>query len=126
MAEVKLRHAGGPFGDETSNYWVETDAETIGEFIEEAIKKDNYVTFVICGKTFAERVCVAYALKGVVTRKAKEYDTYVALKPTDINANGGWGAMSYDIEVKDFNAIPQQPQEEFEMVYWGHTFDKKK
>lgn len=39
---INLIYQSGPFGDETSNYDVKTDAKTVGEFIDMVLSERNF------------------------------------------------------------------------------------
>ena len=123
---IKFKHLAGPFGDETSNYAVSTDAKTVGEFIDFILAgqdNDNYIT--IClrrGKGIpSDDACVAYILREkdafVLKRKCRDYETYRKCTIQSIHANGGWGAMSFDIVPNE--DFPQQERLDFSMTYWG-------
>ena len=118
---IKFKQIGGPYGDSTSWYEVQTDAKTVGEFIDEASKIERYGQFCI-RRNPLENICVAAFSENTVIRKAEKYDTYAAAVIEKVDANGGWGMMGYDIKVKNEQYLPDQPWEEFQAVYWGHRF----
>ena len=121
--KVEFTNPRGPFGDATSSYDVVTNAKTVGEFIGACIHKDHFVTICLFKENvFKDNVCVAYSLKGEISRKANDYEEYAKMKISSIHANGGWGAMHYDICVK--GKLKKQPRDEFEIVYWGYTHNK--
>lgn len=123
MAKVKLVHTAGPFGDCTDNYDVITDATTLGELITALLGKDEFQTFCLHAneKMFDDHVCVAYAFNGEITRKASQYESLLSMKLNKAIVNGGWGNMTYEIWVQ--GELPKQSRQEFQMVYWGHTFN---
>lgn len=119
---VKLNHESGPFGDETSNYNVETDANNVSEFIKEVVKENPYEwgEFCIRADNNEDRdVCVCAYEKGEIIRKALNYDAYGNANVKSILANGGWGKMSYDIDIEDFASLPKQDKNEFQLIYFG-------
>ena len=119
---VKLNFESGPFGDCTSNYNVDTNAECVAKFIEEVVKESPYEwgQFCIRADNAGDRdICVCSYKKGKVIRKSLNYGTYGAAKIKSIFANGGWGAMSYDIKVENFAELPKQDKNEFQLIYWG-------
>lgn len=119
---IKLVHTGGPFGDCTDNYDIETNATTVGEFINAVIGRDNFQTFCIRrgNGISANDVCLAYAEHGEVKRKASNYDFLLSLKLKSAKVNGGYGNMGYAIWIE--GELPTQDRDEFEMTYWGYTF----
>lgn len=120
---IKFLRTGGPFGDETCNYDVITNAETLEEFVTAILGKDNYQTICLrAGKGISSGdVCMAYATGGKITRKASNYDSLLTMRLKSVKVNGGWGNMTYDVWVED--ELPAQDRKEFQMVYWGYTFD---
>jgi len=120
---IKFVHTGGPFGDCTDNYDIETNATTVGEFMSAVLGRDNFQTFCIRrGNGISSGdVCMAYATRGKITRKATNYDSLSSMKIAQVKVNGGWGNMTYDVWVED--ELPAQDRKEFQMVYWGYTFD---
>lgn len=93
------------------------------EFVTAILGKDNYQTICLrAGKGISsDDVCMAYATGGKITRKASNYDSLVTMRLKSVKVNGGWGNMTYDVWVKD--ELPAQDHKEFQMVYWGRTFD---
>lgn len=122
MAKVEFIHTGGPFGDCTDNYDVVTDATTLGELITALLGKDNFQKFCLRAEDGIgpNDVCLAYARYGVITRKSSNYDSLLSMKLKKAIVNGGYGNMTYDIWVE--GELPHQDRQEFQMVYWGHTF----
>jgi len=122
--EIKYVNPRGPFGDATMSYDVETNAKTVGEFIEACIHRDNFVTICLFkDNIFKGNVCVAYSREGEITRKATDYEAYCKMKFDSIHTNGGWGSMTYDIHVK--GKLKPQPRDEFQMVYFGYVHNQK-
>ena len=123
---IKLNHVSGPHSDETSDYDVKTSAKTVGEFIDLILagaEKDNFITIVLQHPTdYKKRAAVAYIRrhKGLsLDRKCQDYEEYRAVKFTKIRANGGWGAMTYDLFTEgDFKA---QERDDFMLTYFGWT-----
>lgn len=124
MRKTELIHTGGPYGDCTDNYDVVTSAKTVGEFITTALGDDDFQTFCIRIGSMLDKnnVCVAYAEKNKIKRKATQYDVYSYLKLKKITANGGWGNMTYDIWVE--GEPPKQEWTEFQKIYWGKVITK--
>ena len=120
---IKLNFAGGPFGDETSNYHVKTDATYVVQFIEQVLKERSNEWGEICISNTGvsnHEICVCEYRYGKITRRATEYDSYGAAKIKSISSNGGWSLMSYDIQVENYDELPKQSREEFLQVYFGH------
>lgn len=119
---IKLNNAGGPYGDGTTSYNVETDVANVGAFIQEVLKEypQDWGHFRIrTNNTDKRDICVCSYSYGKIERKASNYDTYGTAKIKSIFANGGWSAMNYDITVEDFDTLPEQEKEEFQITYWG-------
>ena len=120
---IKLNIEGGPFGDCTSNYNVETDAKDVAGFVEAVVKEmpDEWGEICIRSDNHIGDICVCSYKRGTIERKASAYNVYGAARIKSIFANGGWGLMSYDITVDDFEALPEQDRKEFQIVYWGRV-----
>lgn len=123
---IKLNYERGPFGDETSNYSVETDAINVAQFIEQVLKEKTgeWGEILISSNDCSENMCVCSYKKGTIERRASNYDTYGTAKIKSILANGGWTKMRYEINVEDFDSLPKQDREEFQIVYWGSVLIK--
>lgn len=120
---IEFNFAGGPFGDETTNYNVETDATYVIQFIQEVLKERNNEWGEICLSkegSHSNDICVCEYRRGKITRRATEYDSYGIGRIKSIYANGGWSKMSYDIQVENYDELPKQSREEFLQVYFGH------
>ena len=121
---INLIYESGPFGDQTYNYDVNTDAKTVGEFIDMVLSErvDEWGQFCIRKEEnpFDGSICVCDYSNGKVGRKAKDLDAYRNAKIKSIFANGGWSAMGYDITVEDYESLPQQDRAEFRQVYFGY------
>lgn len=117
---ICLEYKSGPFGDGTSFYNVKTDAISVHQFIEQVLKERSNEWGEIClVKGDGSKICVCEYRYGGIARKATEYDSYGIARIKSISANGGWTAMSYDIQVENGDEIPKQTREEFLQVYFG-------
>lgn len=120
---INLICQSGPFGDETSNYDVKTNAKTVGEFIDMVLSERNSEWGEVCIRRedsyFDGSICVCNYSNGKVNRKAKNLDAYRNAKIKNIFANGGWSCMRYDITVEDYESLPEQDRREFQYVYFG-------
>ena len=118
---IKLNYESGPFEDETSNYSVDTDAVYVVQFIEQVLKERSgeYGEILILPNKNLGDMCVCSYKRGAIERRASNYDTYGTAKIKSIFANGRWSKMSYYIKVEDFNSLPKQDKDEFQIVYWG-------
>lgn len=119
---IDLVYKSGPFGDETSYYNVRTDAAFVVQFIEQVLKERGNEWGEIClakEGSHAHDICVCEYRYGKITRRATEYDSYGVAKIKSISANGGWSAMSYEIQVENYDELPKQSREEFQQVYFG-------
>ena len=121
---IKFEHKAGPFGDSTSLYNVETDANTVGELIDRILEgqdNDSYITVCIRGEK--NDACVAYIRKedGAyrLVRKCKDYDKYIGVTIAAIIASGGWGMMTFDITPA--GEFPPQEREDFVATYFGRS-----
>lgn len=123
---IKLNYEKGPFGDETSNYNVTTDALYVAEFIEQVLKERSgeWGEILIRSNDNHEDICVCSYKRGVIERRASNYNIYGTAKIKSIFANGGWSKMSYDVKVEDSDSLPKQDKEEFQIVYWGKVLTK--
>ena len=111
---IKLNYERGPFGDETSNYSVDTDAVYVVQFIEQVLKERSgeWGEVFISSDDNHERMCVCSYNRGAIECRVSNYDTYGTAKIKSIFANGGWSKMSYVIKVEDFNSMPKQDKED--------------
>ena len=120
---IDLIYKSGPFGDETSNYNVNTDAKTVGEFIDMVLSERGNEWGEFCIRReddpFDGSICVCDYSHGKIRRKAKDWDAYRNAKIKSIFANGGWSLMGYDITVEDHESLPEQDRKEFQYVYFG-------
>lgn len=118
---IKLNYESGPFGDETSNYSVDTDAVYVVQFIEQVLKErsDEWGEILIRSNDNPEDICVCSYKRGAIEHRASNYDTYGTAKIKSIFANGGWSKMSYNIKVEDFDSLPKQDKNEFQLIYFG-------
>ena len=122
---IKLLYESGPFGDETTNYIVDTDNTYVSDFINEALKEFPEEWGSVCifhNNPTVDTICVCSYKHGAIERKALDYEAYSKAKIKSISSNGGWSAMNYDIEVEDFDALPKQEKNDFCMTYWGRVF----
>lgn len=119
---INLKYIKGPFGDETSYYNVETNATLVIQFIEQVLKERSNEWGEIClakEGSHAHDICVCEYRYGKITRMATEFNSYGVAKIKSISANGGWSAMSYEIQVENYDELPKQSREEFRRVYFG-------
>ena len=119
---IELKYKSGPFGDETSNYTVETDAVFVVQFIEQVLKeRDKEWGTILLSKegSWQDEICVCEYRYGKIIRRASEYDSYGIAKIKSIFANGGWSAMNYTIQIEDYDKFPEQSREEYLQVYFG-------
>ena len=122
---LKFNLEGGPYGDACSRYSVETDAVTLGGFINTVLteKKDEWGQIVI-RRGYGIDICVCAYEKGAIDRKASNYHDLLQTDIVTVFGYGGWGSMSYDITVKDAYSLPDQEREEFQKVYFGKVLSK--
>jgi hypothetical protein len=122
---IKFDYVSGPHGDATCWYTVKTSAKTVGEFIDlilAGVSNDNYATIVLRHKAeYRKEAAIAYIMErqGVfnMERKCQDYEEYRAVKFTEAKANGGWGAMSYDLFTED--DFKNQERDDFMLTYFG-------
>lgn len=120
---IELEYKNGPFGDETSYYNVKTDAKYVVQFIEQVLKeRGNEWGEILLAKegSHDHDICVCEYRYGKITRRAAEYDSYGVAKIKSISANGGWSAMSYEIQVENYDELHKQGRDEFLRVYFGY------
>ena len=128
MGYIKFENARGPFGDCTCNYDIDTDAITVGDFIdallENATNDDNISVLLDSSGKRVKDVAIAQIEKRNVDkfkieRICANYDEYKKCKIDYIRANGGYGMMGYRIYTKD--EYPIQDRNEYFLVYFGYT-----
>ena len=126
MGYIKFTNSQGPFGDCTCNYDIDTDAITVGDFIDAILNNatdDSTITVMLdSSDRKAKDVAVAEIVKRNVDkfkieRVCANYDEYKNCKIDSIKANGGYGMMSYRIYTKD--RYPIQDRDEYFFVHFG-------
>jgi len=126
--EIERKYDSGPFGDETTNYLVGTSAKIVGDFIKLVLDNFKNEWGEVCirqNRAPFDKMCVCAYNRGKIIRKADNYEAYANARIRSIRANGGWGSMGYDIEIDDFDSLPKQTSENFQMVYFGRVISKK-